>query len=70
VRTVGAEERARSGDVWVQGPRQFKDFDEYLVPVEKFTSSKLASALPLAAQRERAVNNVGGPQQDQGEPMS
>jgi hypothetical protein len=24
----------RSGDVWVQGSRQFKDFDEYLVPVE------------------------------------
>lgn len=24
----------------------------------------------LAAQRERAVNNVGGPQQDQGGPMS
>ena len=38
----------RSGDVWVQGSRQFKDFDEYLVPVEKFTSLKLASALPLA----------------------
>ena len=37
----------RSGDVWVQGSRQFKDFDEYLVPVEKFTTLKLASALPL-----------------------
>jgi len=38
----------RSGDVWVQGSRQFKDFDEYLVPVEKFVTLKLASELPLA----------------------
>ena len=38
----------RSGDVWVQGSRQFKDFDEYLVPPEKFASMKLASELPLA----------------------
>ncbi|MEI6999702.1 Tn3 family transposase, partial [Klebsiella pneumoniae] len=38
----------RSGDVWVQGSRQFKDFDEYLVPVEKFATLKLASELPLA----------------------
>jgi hypothetical protein len=28
----------RSGDVWVQGSRQFKDFDEYLVPAEKFAT--------------------------------
>jgi TnpA family transposase len=38
----------RSGDVWVQGSRQFKDFDEYLVPVEKFVTLKLVSELPLA----------------------
>ena len=38
----------RSGDIWVQGSRQFKDFDEYLVPPEKFASMKLASELPLA----------------------
>ncbi len=38
----------RSGDVWVQGSRQFKDFDEYLVPVEKFVTLKLARELPLA----------------------
>jgi len=38
----------RSGDIWVQGSRQFKDFDEYLVPVEKFATLKLASGLPLA----------------------
>ncbi len=38
----------RSGDVWVQGSRQFKDFDEYLVPAEKFATLKLAGELPLA----------------------
>jgi TnpA family transposase len=38
----------RSGDVWVQGSRQFKDFDEYLIPAEKFTALKLARDLPLA----------------------
>ena len=38
----------RSGDVWAQGSRQFKDFDEYLIPAEKFTSLKQARELPLA----------------------
>jgi TnpA family transposase len=40
--------KLRSGDVWVQGSRQFKDFCEYLVPAEKFTALRLADALPLA----------------------
>ena len=38
----------RSGDVWVHGSRQFKDFDEYLVPTETFTAMKRDRALPLA----------------------
>jgi TnpA family transposase len=38
----------RSGDVWVQGSRQFKDFEDYLVPPEKFISLKQSSELPLA----------------------
>ena len=37
----------RSGDVWVQGSRQFKDFDEYLVPAEKFAAMKQVNELPL-----------------------
>ena len=37
----------RSGDVWVHGSRQFKDFDEYLVPVEKNSTLKLSDELPL-----------------------
>ena len=40
--------KLRSGDVWVQGSRQFKDFNEYLVPAEKFTTMQLANELPLA----------------------
>jgi hypothetical protein len=38
----------RSGDIWVQGSRQFKDFEDYLVPPAKFASLKQASELPLA----------------------
>ena len=38
----------RSGDIWVQGSRQFKDFEDYLVPAEKFATMKTASELPLA----------------------
>ena len=38
----------RSGDIWVQGSRQFKDFEDYLVPPEKFASLKQTSKLPLA----------------------
>jgi hypothetical protein len=37
----------RSGDIWVQGSRQFKDFEDYLVPPEKFASLKQVSELPL-----------------------
>ena len=38
----------RSGDIWVQGSRQFKDFEDYLVSPAKFASLKQASELPLA----------------------
>ena len=37
----------RSGDIWVQGSRQFKDFDEYLVPSERF--SALQRSKPVIA---------------------
>ena len=42
----------RSGDVWVQGSRQFKDFEDYLVPAGKFAAMKLASELPLAVDTD------------------
>ena len=32
----------------MQGSRQFKDFEDYLVPPAKFASLKQSSALPLA----------------------
>jgi TnpA family transposase len=38
----------RSGDIWVQGSRQFKDFDEYLLPVDKVTELKQANELPIS----------------------
>ncbi|BCL05709.1 DDE transposase (plasmid) [Escherichia coli] len=38
----------RSGDIWVQGSRQFKDFEDYLLPAEKFAALKREQALPLA----------------------
>jgi TnpA family transposase len=37
----------RSGDIWVHGSRQFKDFNEYLLPAEKFASLRHADQLPL-----------------------
>ena len=37
----------RSGDIWVQGSRQFKDFDEYLIPRERFNALLEAKRLPL-----------------------
>ena len=38
----------RSGDIWVQGSRQFKDFDQYLLPAETVAALKRANSLPLA----------------------
>ncbi len=38
----------RSGDIWVQKSRQFKDFDEYLLPAATFTSLKEQNALSVA----------------------
>ena len=38
----------RSGDIWVQGSRQFKDFDEYLVAGREVRPLKAAGELPLA----------------------
>ena len=35
-------------DIWVEGSRQFKNFNEYLVPAPKFAALKEADDLPLA----------------------
>jgi TnpA family transposase len=36
----------RSGDAWVEGSRQFKDFNTYLIPLEKLNELKQNQALP------------------------
>lgn len=38
----------RSGDIWVQGSRQFKAFDEYLLPKDNFQTLLHNQALPIA----------------------
>jgi TnpA family transposase len=39
----------RSGDLWVEGSRQFKNFEEYLLPEESFRSMR-SEGLPLAVE--------------------
>ncbi len=43
----------RSGDIWVKGSRQFRDFDDYLLPAEKFAALKREQALPPGDQPEQ-----------------
>ncbi len=38
----------RSGDIWVRGSRQFKNFEEYLMPAESFVALRRSAAWPLA----------------------
>jgi TnpA family transposase len=38
----------RSGDIWVEGSRQFKDFDEYLIPFAQFAVMKQNDTLSLS----------------------
>ena len=54
--------RLRSGDIWVQGSRQFKDFDEYLLPAEKFVALRQSRLLPLpiATDCERYLSERRG----------
>lgn len=37
----------RSGDIWVKGSRQFKDFNDYLLPIDEFAALKQSNHLPL-----------------------
>ena len=38
----------RSGDIWVEGSRQFRNFDDYLIPKAAFDRLAAAETLPLA----------------------
>ncbi|WP_241277969.1 MULTISPECIES: Tn3 family transposase [Chryseobacterium] len=37
----------RSGDLWVQGSRQYKDFEDYLIPAGRFVEMKDENQVPL-----------------------
>lgn len=39
----------RSGDIWVEGSRQFKDFETYLLPSDSFAALKGSDHYPLSA---------------------
>lgn len=40
----------RSGDIWVQGSRQFKDFEDYLLSSEAFDAIKSSNSMPLKVE--------------------
>jgi hypothetical protein len=40
----------RSGDVWVAGSRQFKDFEDYLIPPAQFARAAEAGSLAISIQ--------------------
>lgn len=42
----------RSGDIWVQGSRQFKDFEEYLLPLPCFAEQLDSHQLGLAVETD------------------
>lgn len=42
----------RSGDIWVEGSRQFKDFEEYLVPPARFVTQRKQNNLGLAVESD------------------
>jgi hypothetical protein len=42
----------RSGDIWVQGSRQFRDFEDYLLPATKFEAMKTARELPISVNQD------------------
>ena len=42
----------RSGDIWVKGSRQFKDFEEYLLPPERFSSLREQHELGLCTDTD------------------
>jgi TnpA family transposase len=38
----------RSGDIWVEGSRQFRNFEDYLLSPDKFSALQKARTLPIA----------------------
>ncbi len=44
----------RSGDIWVQGSRQLKDFEDYLLPPPRFATQREQRGLGLAVENDCA----------------
>ncbi len=42
----------RSGDIWVEGSRQFKDFEDYLLPPPRFAAQRDQRELGLAVETD------------------
>jgi hypothetical protein len=42
----------RSGDIWIQGSRQFKDFEDYLLPPSRFATQRIRQELGLAVETD------------------
>ncbi len=40
------------GDVWVEGSRQFKNFNEYLLPAQRFAKLRDTEDLRLAVESD------------------
>jgi hypothetical protein len=51
--------RLRSGDVWVTGSRQFKDFAAYLLEPSRFAELKVKQALSLPVKQDRDAYVAG-----------
>jgi len=47
-------DRLRSGDIWVTGSRQYRDFETYLIPAATFKIMQQQAPLPLAIDTEFA----------------
>jgi TnpA family transposase len=45
-------DRLRAGDVWVDGSRQYQDFESYLMPKATFSLLKAEGPLPLAIETD------------------
>lgn len=45
-------DRLRAGDVWVEGSRQYRDFDAYLIPKPTFALLKAEGPLPVEVDPE------------------
>ncbi len=52
-------DRLRAGDIWVDGSRQYQDFDSYLTPKATFALLKAEGPLPLAIDTD-ADRYLGG----------